>query len=475
MAENLISRPIAQLAPLIQSKQISPVEIFAEVLERIHKLQPALNSFITITEEEGRKAASEAETEIGRGNYRGPLHGIPISIKDLFATRHVRTTAGSKVLAKWVPDFDATAVARLRQAGMVLIGKTNMHEFAYGVTNDNPHYGAARNPWDRSRVPGGSSGGSAAAVATSQGTASLGSDTGGSIRIPSAACGTVGLKPTYGRVSRYGAIPLAWSLDHAGPITKTVEDAAIMLGALAGADVMDPTASSRPVPNYRKEMMSGVRGLRVGIPRKYFFENIEPEIRQTVDAAIHELEKLGMTTIEVDIPNLDSCAAMEAYITLVEATSYHETYLQRQAEDYSPAVRTSLEAGRYLLGTDYVKSQRARTLLQHNFNQAFNKADVIVSPTLPAFPPRIGEEVVQSGQLHEYVVDAFLRFNIPYDLTGFPAISVPCGFMSNGLPVGLQIAGKAFDESMVLRVANAYEQSTTWHLVDATDRQNDRR
>ncbi|MFZ3264459.1 MAG: amidase [Terriglobales bacterium] len=464
MSEELLFRPIAQLAPLIESKQISPVELFDEALNRIHKLQPKLNSFITITEAEGRKAATDAEAEIRSGHYRGPLHGIPISIKDLFATRGVRTTAGSKVLGNWVPDFDATAVARLGQAGMVMIGKTNMHEFAYGVTNDNAHYGPARNPWDQTRVPGGSSGGSAAAVASSQCTASLGSDTGGSIRIPSAACGVVGLKPTYGRVSRYGAVPLAWSLDHVGPITKTVEDAAIMLGAIVGPDPNDPTATSRLVADYRKEIMKGVRGLHLGIPRQYFFDDIDPEIRESVNKAIRQLETLGAITTEVDIPNLDSCAAMEAHITLVEATSYHETYLQRQPDDYSPEVRVDLESGRYLLGTDYVKSQRARTLLQHNFNEAFKHADVIVSPTLPAFPPRVGEVWVQSGKLRENVIDAFLRFNIPYDLTGFPAISVPCGFGPSGLPVGLQIAGKAFDEKTVLIVANAYEQSTSWHL-----------
>src|ERR1019366_6915563 len=365
MPEVLISRPIHQLAPLLQKKEISPVELFDAAVERIYQLQPKLNSFITITDEEGRQAAIRAEDEILHGHYRGPLHGIPISIKDLFATRGVRTTAGSKVLGNWVPDFDATAVVRLRQAGMVMVGKTNMHEFAYGVTNDNAHYGPARNPWDPSRVPGGSSGGSGAAVASSQCTASLGSDTGGSICIPSGACGVVRLEPTYRRVSRYGAIPLAWSLDHVGPITKTVEDAAIMLGAIAGPDRNDPTATSRLVPDYRKEMMKGVRGLRLGIPRQYFFDDIDPEIRESVYKAIRELESLGAITLEVDIPNLDSCAAMEAHITLVEATSYHEPYLQRQPDDYSPEVRINLEAGRYLLGTDYVKSQRARTLLQH--------------------------------------------------------------------------------------------------------------
>jgi len=465
MPEVLISRPIHQLAPLLQKKEISPVELFNAAIERIHRLQPTLNSFITITEEEGRKAATEAESEIRKGQYRGSLHGIPISIKDLFATRGVRTTAGSKVLAKWIPDYDATAIARLRQAGMVLVGKTHMHEFAYGVTGDNPHYGPARNPWDPTRVPGGSSGGSAAAVASSQCTASLGSDSGGSIRTPAAVCGVVGLKPTYGRVSRYGAIPLAWSLDHVGSLSKSVEDAAIMLAAIAGPDPKDPSASSRPLPDYRKEMLGSIRDLRLGVPRQYFFEHVDPEIQKLVSAAIHQLESMGATRVEVDIPALENCSAMEAHITLAEATSYHEPYLKKQADDYGPGVRTNLEAGRYLLATDYVKSQRTRTLLQRNFNEAFKRADVIVSPTLPALPPIVGEVWVQSGDLREHVIDAFLRFNIPYDLTGLPAISVPCGFSSAGLPIGLQIAGRAFEEATILKVARAYEQSTDWHLA----------
>lgn len=470
MPKELIFLSIAELAPLIQKKQVSPVELVNESLERIHQLQPKLNSFITVTDDEARREAAQAEREIRQGRCRGPLHGIPISVKDLFCTRAIRTTAGSKVLANFVPDYDATAVAKLREAGMVMVGKAHMHEFAYGVTSDNPHYGPARNPWDLTRVPGGSSGGSAASVASSQCTASLGSDSGGSIRIPSAVCGTVGLKPTYGRVSRYGAIPLAWSLDHVGPITKSVEDAAVMLDAISGPDVRDPTASSRPVANYRGELMKGkrIQGVRIGVPRQYFFEHVDSQILTSVNGAIRKLEQLGATVVEMNIPQLENCAAAEAHITLVEATSYHEAYLKKNPDDYGPGVRTDLEAGRYLLGTDYIKSQRVRTLLKNNFNQAYKHVDVIVSPTVPAFPPKIGDVYVQSGDLREHIVDAFLRFNIPYDLTGLPAISVPCGFSSNSLPIGFQIAGNAFDENTVLRVAKAYEDATEWHLKSPT-------
>jgi aspartyl-tRNA(Asn)/glutamyl-tRNA(Gln) amidotransferase subunit A len=465
MTEELILRPISELAPLLRKRAISPVELFDTTLQRIHRLQPKLNSFITITEEEGRQAAVRAEDEIQHGHYRGPLHGIPISIKDLFATRGVRTTAGSKILGNWIPDHDATAVAKLHEAGMEMVGKTHMHEFAYGVTDDNPHYGPARNPWDVTRVPGGSSGGSGAAVASSQCAASLASDSGGSIRIPSAVCGVVGLKPTYGRVSRHGTIPLAWSLDHVGPITKTVQDAAIVLSTTAGRDSKDPSSSSRPVPDYRKEMMGDICSLRVGIPLHFFLDHVDPEIGLAVNAAIRKLEALGMKAVEIDIPGLENCAAIEVHINLAEAASYHEQYLKKQAGAYGPGVRTDLEARRFLLATDYVKSQRGRAWLQRNFNEAFERADIIVSPTVPAFPPVAGQVRVQSGDLREHVLDAFLRFNIPYDLTGLPAICVPCGCSSAGLPIGLQIAGRAFEEATILKVAHAYEQSTNWHLA----------
>ena len=456
--------PLSQLAPLIRKKDLSPVELLEAVLARIERFDSQLNSYITVLADSARAEARQAEKEILNGYYRGPLHGIPVSIKDLFATRGARTTCGSKVLTDWVPDYDATAVARWREAGAILVGKTNMHEFAYGVTNNNPHYGPVHNPWDLERVPGGSSGGSGAAVAASLCTASLGSDTGGSIRIPSAVCGVVGIKPTYGRVSRYGAIPLAWSIDHVGPLAKSVEDAALLLAALAGPDPKDTTGSDRPVPDYTQGLSGEVGGVRLGIPEQYFFEHVDPEILTAVQQAIRSLEQLGASAQPVSLPHLENCAAMEAHITLAEATSYHEPHMRTRIDDYGDGVRIDLEAGRYLLATDYVKSQRARALLLEVFGRAFEQVDVIVSPTLPAFPPLIGELYVQSGDLREHVIDAFLRFSIPYNLTGLPAISVPCGFSSSGLPIGLQIAGRAFDEPTVLRVAHAYEAHTEWHL-----------
>jgi len=458
MSEELLRQSIAQVAPLVRRRHVSPVELVSAALRRTEALNPRLNAFITVTADAALEEARAAEKEIARGKYRGPLHGIPISIKDMFATRGVRTTAGSKVLADWVPDIDAAAVCRLRAAGAISIGKTNMHEFAYGVTNDNPHYGPARDPWDPKKVPGGSSGGSGVAVAAAMGFASLGSDTGGSIRIPSALCGTVGLKPTYGRVTRQGAIPLAWSIDHVGPLAKSVEDAAIMLQALAGAEGGDDTAADAEVPDYRRELRKAISGLRIGVPRAYFYENVDPKILATVEAAIGELRRLHANVQEVEIPRLENCSAMEAHITLAEATSYHEKHLEAGADRYGPTVRVNLEAGRYLLATDYVKSQRARTLLSRLFADVFRKVDVLITPTLPAFPPVIGDVWVQSGGMREHVVDAFLRFCIPFNLAGLPAISIPGG-IQDGLPVGIQLAAGAFQESTLLRVAHALESA----------------
>jgi aspartyl-tRNA(Asn)/glutamyl-tRNA(Gln) amidotransferase subunit A len=463
MAESLLELSMIELAQRVRRKEISPVEVVQKTLERIEKLDSRLNSYITVLAEQAVAEARIAEREIQRGNYRGPLHGLPIAVKDIFATRGVRTTAGSKILSDWVPDYDATVVTRLRNAGAVLIGKTNMHEFSYGVTSDNPHYGPVRNPWDPKRIPGGSSGGSGAAVATSLCAAALGSDTGGSIRIPAAACGVVGLKPTYGRVSRYGVVPFAWSLDHVGPITRTVEDAAALLKVLAGQDTKDRTSSQLPVPEYTQVLKESVSGVRLGIPQNFFFEHVDSEILSAVRAAIKVLERLGARSVAVKLEHFEYCSAAAAQITLVEAASYHEPYVRGRSQDYGDDVRLRLYAARNFLATDYVKSQRARTLLQQDLAQAFEQVDAIVTPTLPAPPPPIGEYFVQSGDMREHVIDAFIRFNNPFNLTGLPAISVPCGFGSANLPIGLQIVGKPFDEATVLRLAHAYQAHTEWH------------
>lgn len=464
MTSDPLQLSLVELGGQIKAGKISSVDLVQATLARIDQLNPRLNCYITVMRDSALRDAQTADEEIRRGNRRGSLLGIPVSVKDIFATKGVRTTAGSKVLRDWVPDHDATIVQRLRNAGAILIAKANQHEFSYGVTSNNPHFGPVRNPWDTNLVPGGSSGGSAAAVAAALCVASIGSDSGGSIRIPSAACGVTGLKPTYGRVSRFGAVPLAWSMDHVGPIAKTAADAAVLLSVLAGADPNDSTCSEEPVPDYPAALSGRIDGLRIGWPQQYFSENVDSEIQTAVDAAVTALEKLGARRVPVDLPHLELCPGIAAQITLAEASSYHEPYFRKAPDDYGEEPRRKVEAGFYLLASDYVKSQRARTLLHNTFARAFEEVDVIAAPTVPAFPPPVGEEWVQSGSLREHVIDAFTRLNIPCDLTGHPAISVPCGLSAAGLPIGLQLMGRPFHESAVLRAAHAYQTRTDWHL-----------
>ena len=464
MASDLLQLSLVELAGRIKARKVSSAELVQATLTRIDQLNPRLNCYITVMRDSALKDAQATDDEIRQGKYRGVLHGIPISLKDIFATKGVRTTAGSKVLRDWVPDYDAMIVTRLRRAGAVLIAKANQHEWSYGVTSNNPHFGPVRNPWNTQLLPGGSSGGSAAAVAADLCVASIGSDTGGSIRIPSSACGVTGLKPTYGRISRFGAVPLAWSMDHVGPIAKTAADAAVLLSVLAGADANDPTCSEKPVPDYSKALPERTEGLRIGWPQRYFFKNVDAEIQGAIETAMAVWEKLGARRVPVDLSHLDLCPGAAAHITLAEAASYHEPHFRKAPDDYGEEPRRKVEAGFYLLASDYVKSQRARTLLQNTFAGAFERVDVIVAPTLPAFPPRVEEEWVQSGNLREHIIDAYTRLNIPADLTGHPAISIPCGFSAAGLPIGLQLMGKPFDEITLLRAAHAYQTRTDWHL-----------
>lgn len=349
-------------------------------------------------------------------------------------------------------------VERLKQAGAVIVGKANTHEFALGVVTP-----PTRNPWDVDRIPGGSSGGSGAAVAASLCLGALGSDTGGSIRIPAACCGIVGLKPTYGRVSRYGVLPLSWTLDHVGPMAKTVEDAALLLRAIAGRDPRDASTLDRPVPDYTKALTGEVRGVRLGLPKEHFFELLAPEVEAGVREAIRLLERLGAQVEEVSIPHLKYQAPINTTIALAEAACYHEHYLRTRADDYNPDVRLLLEMGKFMVATDYVKAQRLRTLLRRDYDEAFQRVDVIVHPGLPVPATQVGQTTVQIGDKTETVLSAMVRLNRPGNQTGLPVISVPCGFTAAGLPIGLGIAGKPFAEATVLRVAHAYEQNTAWH------------
>jgi aspartyl-tRNA(Asn)/glutamyl-tRNA(Gln) amidotransferase subunit A len=460
---------ISKIAPLLRKKQISPVELTEFFLERIGRLQPALNAFITVTDDLARKQAREAEREIRKGRYRGPLHGIPISLKDLFCTAGIRTTAGSKILRNFIPQENAFVVDRLLAGGAVLLGKTNLHEFAYGVTNNNPHYGPVHNPWDPSRVPGGSSGGSAAAVSAALGIASLGTDTGGSIRIPSAACGVVGLKPTRGLVSLHGVIPLAFSLDHVGPICRCVEDTAMMLEAIASPAGRNSTHWPQIGRVFSRPLRQGAKGIRVGIPKQYFFDRLHKNVRGYVLTACAILYQQGAELREVEFKGMKEAAPLVGVITVGEALSYHWKWLRSRARDYGADVRERMEANRNQRTVEYLQAQEKRRMYTQAFVKAFESVDVVAAPTLPVLPPFIGQKEVSWGRTQEDVRAALLRMTRPGNLTGLPAISLPCGYTADNLPVGLQLFGRHYDEATLLRVAYAYQQATPWHRMFPPD------
>ncbi len=457
MSNELNRMTISQLAPKVKSCKISPVDITLDVLEQIEKLDPLLNAYITVDAEGALKAARTAQRQIAKGKYLGPLHGIPISLKDLYDTKGMRTTAGSKIMADRVPDEDATSVAQLRSAGAVIVGKTNLHEFAFGSTTQNPHYGGTRNPYDTKRIPGGSSGGSASALAADMCIASTGSDTGGSIRTPSALCGTVGLKPTYGRVSLHGIVPLAWSLDHVGPMTKCVRDAAIMLSAMAGHDPKDPTSANEKVPAFTRALKKDVKRLRIGIDPAFCFSMVDDEVAASVENALRTLEGLGARIVEVHLPNIELTSVVESILITTEPAAYHEDNLRNRGADYGDDVRALLEGGSVFSAVHYIKAQRLRRIIQQEFARAFEKIDLFAMPGAPVAAPPIGAETVSIAGTEVDIPMALIRFACPSNLTGLPAISVPCGLSNEGLPMGLQLVGRAFDEATLLRAAYAFE------------------
>jgi aspartyl-tRNA(Asn)/glutamyl-tRNA(Gln) amidotransferase subunit A len=463
MMVDLSTLTISEAARRILRQELSPVELTQAALERISALNPRLNAFITVLEDRARAAAKTAEQEMMAGQRRGPLHGIPIALKDLCATKGIRTTAGSKILRDDVPTDDATVTLRLAEAGTILLGKLHMNEFAYGPDGDNGHYGRVRNPWNLERLTGGSSSGSGAAVAASLCLGALGTDTGGSIRIPAALCGIAGLKPTYGRVSRYGITPLSWSLDHAGPMAKTVADVALLLQAMAGYDAKDPGSAQRAVPDYTIALSGDVRGLRIGIPREYFFDVLDPEVEGAVRQATEVLRGLGASLYQVSWPSLRYVTLAALIIVLVEASAFHETWIRRRPQDYQPDIALRLKWGLLVPAAAYLKAQRLRTLLCREMAQLWRQVDVLLTPATMLAAPPPDEIQVRLGDRQMSTREAMLRLMRPFNLTGSPAMSIPCGFTSAGLPIGLQIAGKPFDEATVLRVAHTYEQHTEWH------------
>jgi aspartyl-tRNA(Asn)/glutamyl-tRNA(Gln) amidotransferase subunit A len=440
---------LAGALKLIEKREVSPVELTRAVLNRIGSLNDKMRLFITVMDDEAVESARKTE------DGTKALRGVPVSVKDLYDTKGTRTTAGAKVFASRVPAEDATAVKKLREAGAVIVGKTNLHEFAYGVTNINPHYGTARNPWSPDRITGGSSGGSAGAVALGLGVGSLGSDTGGSIRIPASLCGIVGLKPTYGRVSLRGVVPLSWSLDHAGPMAQTVEDVSILLQAVNARN------HTRRVDQITREVKE-IKDVRVGIPRTYFWENLAPEVDTAIRAAVRNLEKLGAQLIEVDLPRVATQRGVWLQIASPEVYSYHEPFIKTAAASYGADIRGRIEAGRVLQSIDYLRAQRIRTLMKQECESVFQTVDVVVTPTTPIPAPRIDEVDKPWRAGPEKAAAALTRFTRYFNIVGLPGISIPCGFTMDSLPIGMQIVGKAFDESRILRVAHAYEQDAKW-------------
>jgi aspartyl-tRNA(Asn)/glutamyl-tRNA(Gln) amidotransferase subunit A len=449
---------LAEAAEKIKAKELSPVELTESALARIESVEPKITAFATVTVDLARKAAAQAEQEITVGEYRGPLHGIPMGIKDLYETAGVATTSSSKVRSDYVPTHDSAVVEKLSAAGMVMVGKTHTHEFAFGAVTPT-----TRNPWDVEYVPGGSSGGSGAAVAAGECMVGMGSDTGGSIRIPASVCGTVGLKPTYGRVSRRGVASLSWALDHVGPLTRTVRDTALVMDAIAGYDRADPASVDLPVPDFTAELDAGVAGLRIGVPTNYFTDRVDPEVAQAVSTAIALLEEQGARLREVTIPLAEYIAPTEWAIMLPEASAYHQGMLREKAALYGDDVRLFLETGELVLATDYIKALRARTLIQQAWRGMFESIDVLIAPTLatPAF--RVDKpEITWPDGSKEAATDAYVRLSAPANVTGLPALSVPCGFTTGGLPIGMQILGRPFSEPTLLTVGEAYESATDW-------------
>jgi aspartyl-tRNA(Asn)/glutamyl-tRNA(Gln) amidotransferase subunit A len=460
-----LPRSIAALATALQEWRLSPVEVVNALLERIESEDAKLNAFVTVLPERALEEATRAEKEILAGEYRGPLHGIPIGIKDLIYTEGIRTTMGSAFFEDYIPDRNATVVSKLEEAGAILIGKTNTHEFAYGPTGDSSHFGPTRNPHDLRRIPGGSSGGSGAAVAAELCYAALGSDTAASIRVPAALCGVVGMKPTFGRVSKSGTFPLAWTLDHVGPLSRTVEDNALLLNALAGYDAEDPYSADSPPEDFTRDLQRGVRGSVVGVPASHYFEHVEDEVERRVREAIEALRSLGAKVREVEIPNLPEALKAQRIILAVEAYTIHKERLDNEPERFGDEIGERLRDAEHLKAHRYAKAQhvtKRRSLKE--VSRVLEEVDVLLTPTVPIAATKIGQREVNIGDHEELVFSALTRFTGPTNLNGLPSLSVPCGLTRAGLPVGLQIIGRPFDEAMVYRYGHAYEMATSTEL-----------
>lgn len=453
-----VPKTLAALAESLRERRLSPVDVVEALLERIEADET--NAFITVTGEQALETAARAEREIMSGEYRGPLHGVPIGLKDLIFTKSIRTTMGSAFFEDYVPDYSATVALKLEAAGTILIGKTNTHEFAYGPTGDRSHFGPTRNPHDLQKITGGSSGGSGAAVATGLCYGALGSDTGGSIRIPAALCGTVGMKPTFGRVSKHGVFPLARTLDHVGPLTRTARDNALLLNALAGYDPQDPYSAGRPAEDFTRDLERSVRGGVIGIPKSFYFEHIEEEVEARVREAVEVFRELGAEVREVEIPNLWDTLKAQRLTLAAEAYAIHEERLKAAPEKFDEEGRERLVDGEPLKAYRYANAQQRRIKSLDEFDRALDGVDVLLTPATPIAATEIDQREVSIGGYEERVRSALTRLTGPTNLTGHPSLSVPCGPTAAGLPVGLQLIGRRFDEATVYRYGHAYERAT---------------
>ena len=445
-------------AALIKKRELSPVDLVNENLQKIFAENPKNNSFITIVEDEAIKAAKSLEKEIIAGSIRSPLHGIPIAIKDLIYTKNIRTTMGSKVYENFIPDIDATVVQKLKEAGAIIIGKTNTHEFAYGPTGDRSYFGPCRNPHDLEKMSGGSSSGSAAAVAADMVIASIGTDTGGSIRIPSSACGVVGMKPTFGSVSKYGAFKLAYTLDHIGPITKTIKDNALLLNFITGYDPNDPYSLHKEKEDYSIFIGKDIRGKTIGIP-SYYFNRVEEEVKNVVQKCIEIAKDLQVTVKEVEIPMMKQIGDAQAVTIKSEASAVHVDTLKNHKDDIDPEVYERLINSQRIKGYEYALSQLTRNELISQYNEVFQDVDVLLTPTLPILPPNIGQREVVIDNEKESVQDALLRLTSPTNYTGNPSLSIPCGKSANGLPIGVQFIAKHENEAKLYQFGYAFEEA----------------
>jgi aspartyl-tRNA(Asn)/glutamyl-tRNA(Gln) amidotransferase subunit A len=466
-AQDLTSLTVAELGDHMRTKKVSPVEVAEAFIARADALEPTLGVFVTRSSEQALTAAKQAEAEIAAGDYKGSMHGIPVGVKDIYDTAGVRTTSGSAVYAGYVPNRDSAAVARLRDAGAYSIGKTGTVEFAFDPTGWNSHYGMPKNPWGLDRMPGGSSAGSGAGTAAGLFPISLGTDTGGSIRIPSALCGLTGIKPTFGLTSRLGVTPLSWSFDTVGPMARSAEDAAIALNVLAGYDPEDPGSVQSDKVDYTRGLGDGVRGLRIGVPKEYVWDVIDPEMESAFRKAMLDLEDLGAIVEEISLPELAWVPPIAAAMTTVEAATIYGDLARARGEELDPSVLRRVQSGFFISGETYVQAARARVLFTRRINVVFESVDLIATPTVAMPAPLRDAERMLVGGVDTAVREALLRDTRIFNVSRLPAVAMPTGFSSEGLPLSMQIAAPAFQDALALRAAHAYQEATAWHRARA--------